>query len=76
LADTKHQLETAKKAVGKPFEYEAKLSELLTRQTEINTTLEFKELSKQQDEFLSENGSNDESAEIEEAEEMEDDTEI
>lgn len=38
---------------------------MLTRQSEINTTLEFKELSKQQDEVLSENRAENESAEDE-----------
>jgi hypothetical protein len=53
LTNTRNQLETALQAATKSFDYEEKLSELLTRQSEINTTLEFKELSKQQDEFLS-----------------------
>jgi hypothetical protein len=60
LNETRHQLEVAKQAVLKPFEYEEKLSEYLTRQIEINTKLEFKELTKQHDEFLDEAGSNDE----------------
>jgi len=64
LAETMHQLEVAKQAVSKPFEYEEKLSGLLTRQSEINTVLEFKELSKQQDEFLSEPGTSSETAGI------------
>jgi hypothetical protein len=65
LTETRHQLETAKEAVKKPFDYEGKLSELLARQSEINTTLEFKELSKQQDEILSEAGTEDEAEENE-----------
>ena len=61
----------AKEAVTKPFEYEEKLSEHLTRQTEINTKLEFQELSKQQDAFLNEANADDE-AEDEMEEEYED----
>jgi hypothetical protein len=52
LTETRRQLETAKQAVTKPFEYEERLSECLTKQSEINTRLEFKELSKQQEEIL------------------------
>jgi len=61
LTETRHQLDVAKQAVIKPFEYEEKLSEFLTRQSEINAKLEFKELSKQQDEILGDASSNDNS---------------
>ena len=71
LKETSHQLEVAKQAVTKPFEYEERLSEYLTRQSEINTKLEFKELSKQQDEFLNESGVGDEA----DANELEDEYE-
>jgi hypothetical protein len=54
LTETRRQLDVAREAVNKPFEYGEKLSEYLTRQNEINTQLEFKELSKQQDVLLSE----------------------
>jgi SNF2 family DNA or RNA helicase len=64
LVETKHQLDNAMQAVTKPFEYEEKLAAQLTRQSEINTALEFKELSKQQGEFLSDPGAG-ESAENE-----------
>ena len=73
LTEARHQLETAKQSVTKPFEYEEKLSELLTRQSEINTTLEFKELSKQQDEFLSEADNGETAAEVEIENEYEND---
>ena len=65
LSETKHQLEAAKESVKNPFEYEERLSGYMTRQSEINTTLEFKELSKQQDEFLSESSSDKKSEENE-----------
>ncbi|MDR1703376.1 MAG: hypothetical protein LBS19_01655, partial [Clostridiales bacterium] len=65
LADTRHQLEAARQAVTKPFEYEEKLAELLSRQSEINTALEFKELSKQQDVVMGEARAGDEAAEEE-----------
>uniref|UniRef100_UPI0037095DF5 SNF2-related protein n=1 Tax=Paenibacillus antibioticophila TaxID=1274374 RepID=UPI0037095DF5 len=42
--DTLHQIETAKKEVGKPFEFEDSLSQFVLRQSDINSTLEFKEL--------------------------------
>jgi hypothetical protein len=76
LAETKHQLDNAMQAVTKPFEYEEKLAAQLTRQSEINTALEFKELSKQQGEFLSDPSAG-ESAEdeIETEEEYEDEIE-
>jgi hypothetical protein len=60
LTDTRHQLEAAKESVTKPFEYDEKLSEYLSKQSDINTRLEFLELSKQQDAFLSEAGAEDE----------------
>jgi hypothetical protein len=61
LTEARHQLDVARESVKKPFEYEEKLSEFLTRQSEINTQLEFKELSKQQDALLSEASAEDES---------------
>jgi len=73
LTEIRHQLDVARVSVTKPFEYEEKLSGLLTRQTEINTTLEFKELSKQQDEVLSEGGANKETDEDEVENEYEND---
>jgi hypothetical protein len=73
LAETRHQLEIAKQSVTKPFEDEEKLSDYLSRQSEINTKLEFQELSKQQDEFLSESGENEETAEAEHEAEYEND---
>jgi hypothetical protein len=69
LTETRHQLTVAREAVKKPFEYEEKLSEYLTRQSEINTKLEFKELSKQQDAFLSEGRAEEESEDGDEMEE-------
>lgn len=45
--DTLHQIETAKREIGKPFEFEDRLSQFVTRQSEINSTLEFKELQEQ-----------------------------
>ena len=65
LTETRRLLEVAKESVKNPFEYEEKLSGYLTRQSEINTMLEFKELSKQQDEFLSEGSSDKKSEENE-----------
>jgi hypothetical protein len=73
LTETRHQLEVAREAVTKPFDYEEKLSELLTRQSEINTALEFKELSKQQDEVLGETGADEETDEDEPEEDYEND---
>jgi hypothetical protein len=73
LTETRHQLEVAKQAVTKPFEYEEKLSGLLTRQSEINTQLEFKELSKQQDAFLSEGRDDEDENDSEMEEEYEND---
>ncbi|MCL2189050.1 MAG: SNF2-related protein [Defluviitaleaceae bacterium] len=58
LAEIRRQLDVALEAANKPFEYEEKLSEYLTRQSEINTALEFKELSKQQDVFLKDENEN------------------
>jgi hypothetical protein len=60
LAETRRRLDVAREAVKKPFDGEEKLSEYLARQSEINTRLEFKELSKQQDAFLSETRAEDE----------------
>ncbi|MNO15988.1 hypothetical protein D3C76_56600 [compost metagenome] len=45
--DTLHQIETAKKEIGKPFEFEDRLSQFVVRQSEINSALEFKELQEQ-----------------------------
>jgi len=73
LTETQQQLELAKQTVTKPFEYEEKLSDYITRQSEINTKLEFKELSKQQGEILSESGAGESAVEIETEEEYEDD---
>jgi hypothetical protein len=64
LTETQHQLKVAMQAVTVPFDYEDKLSEFLTRQTEINTKLEFKELSKQQDELLNDNNDEEEDSEV------------
>ncbi len=44
LADTKRQLEVALSEAGKPFEHEERLSRLVSRQTQLNTELEFREL--------------------------------
>jgi SNF2 family DNA or RNA helicase len=72
LEETRNQLKAAQQVVLKPFEYEEKLSEYLTRQSEINTTLEFKELSKQQDEFLNDAETEDKTNENEMENEAED----
>ncbi|WP_425464458.1 SNF2-related protein [Paenibacillus oralis] len=45
--DTLHQIETAKREIGKPFEFEDRLSQFVARQSEINSALEFKELQEQ-----------------------------
>lgn len=42
--DTLHQIEAAKKEIGKPFEFEDRLSQFVVRQSEINSALEFKKL--------------------------------
>ncbi|MCL2253083.1 MAG: SNF2-related protein [Lachnospiraceae bacterium] len=77
LNETQKQLEVARGAVKIPFEYEEKLSESLTRQSEINTELEFKELSKQQDEFLGGSGNGeDKEDEMEMEEEIDDEMEV
>ncbi|GIQ68363.1 helicase [Xylanibacillus composti] len=46
--NTLQQLATAQKEVGKPFEEDQKLQQLVARQSEINSTLEFKELQDQE----------------------------
>ncbi|MNW42286.1 hypothetical protein D3C74_194520 [compost metagenome] len=46
--DTIHQIKTAKNEVGKPFEFEGRLSQFVVRQSEINTALEFKEIQVQE----------------------------
>lgn len=66
LVDTQTQLEEAKKEVQKPFEFEQRLNEYSTRQAEINTKLEFKELQQQEEVIF------DESAATEEASNEED----
>lgn len=43
-----NQLAAAQKELGKPFEGEQKLQQLVTRQSEINSALEFKELKGQE----------------------------
>jgi hypothetical protein len=68
LTETRHQLEVAREAIKKPFVYEEKLSEYLTRQSEINTKLEFQEFSKQQDVLLSEGRAGDEAGDEAEGE--------
>lgn len=45
--DTLQQIETAKKEIEKPFEFEDQLSHFVVRQSEINSVLEFKELQEQ-----------------------------
>lgn len=45
--DTLKQLEAAQKEIGKPFDEDQKLQQLVARQSEINSTLEFKELQDQ-----------------------------
>lgn len=75
LSEARKQLEVARESVKKPFEYEEKLSQHLTRQSEINTKLEFQELSKQQDEILKENA-DDEMPEIDEEDEAENEYDI
>jgi hypothetical protein len=52
LLNYEQQLEEAKKEVVKPFEYEARLSQYVARQSEINTSLEFSELKKQEDDVI------------------------
>lgn len=42
------QLETAKKEVYRPFEFEQKLNEMVIRQSEINSAIEFEELQSQE----------------------------
>jgi hypothetical protein len=71
LNDTRRQLAVALEAVKIPFEYEEKLSEYLTRQSEINTKLEFNELSKHEEVFLGENGDKGEETEDETEDEYE-----
>ncbi|MFF2484750.1 helicase-related protein [Paenibacillus sp. NPDC058071] len=55
--DTLHQIEIAKKEIGKPFEFEDRLIQFVARQSEINTVLEFKEL---QDQVMVMEGTGDE----------------
>nr|WP_244444665.1 SNF2-related protein [Paenibacillus camerounensis] len=42
--ETLHQIETARKESGKLFDFEDKLNQLVARQSEINSALEFQEL--------------------------------
>jgi N12 class adenine-specific DNA methylase/adenine-specific DNA methylase len=65
LEDTKTQLQEAKKEVQKPFEYELGLNEYLTRQTEINTKLEFKELQQKEEVIFDEGEATEEASEEE-----------
>ncbi|HEX3027344.1 MAG TPA: helicase, partial [Clostridia bacterium] len=60
LANFERQLTEAKKEVVMPFEYEQRLSEYAARQSEINTSLEFQELQKQEDVILDENSETEE----------------
>ena len=53
---TKAQLDEAKVIVLQPFQYEEKLNEYIARQSDINSRIEFKELSKQEDTVMEENG--------------------
>lgn len=62
LADTQTQLEEAKKEVQKPFEFEQRLNEYSTRQAEINTKLEFKELQKQEEVIFDESAATEEAS--------------
>ncbi|NMA24216.1 MAG: DEAD/DEAH box helicase family protein, partial [Clostridiales bacterium] len=55
LADVRTQLEEAKVHVEKPFQYADKLVEYSRRQGEINTQLEFKELTTQEEVIFDEN---------------------
>lgn len=57
LADVQVQLEEAKTQVEKPFEYADMLENYSRRQGEINTQLEFKELSAQEEVIFDENDS-------------------
>ena len=50
------QLEEAKKEIGKPFEYEERLTDYVGRLSEINTKLEFKELQNQEEVIIDEDG--------------------
>jgi len=56
LDKTKAQLDEAKVIVLQPFQYEEKLNEYIARQSDINSRIEFKELSKQEDTVMEENG--------------------
>jgi tRNA U55 pseudouridine synthase TruB len=57
LADIQAQLEEAKVEVEKPFQYAEMLENYSRRQGEINTQLEFKELSTQEEVIFDENDS-------------------
>jgi N12 class adenine-specific DNA methylase len=57
LADVQTQLEEAKNEVQKPFQYADMLAGYSRRQGEINTQLEFKELSAQEEVIFDENDS-------------------
>jgi len=70
LSKTKSQLDEAKIIVLQPFRFEEKLNDYIARQSDINSKLEFKELSKQEGEFMNEGGE-DENAEEYDDEEIE-----
>jgi len=70
LSKTKSQLDEAKIIVLQPFQFEEKLGDYIARQSDINSKLEFKELSKQEGEFMNEGGE-DENAEEYDDEEIE-----
>lgn len=70
LTKTKSQLDEAKIIVLQPFQFEEKLNDYIARQSDINSKLEFKELSKQEGEFMNEGGE-DETAEEYDDEEIE-----
>ncbi|MFZ3129897.1 MAG: hypothetical protein WA125_02045 [Desulfosporosinus sp.] len=57
LADVQAQLEEAKSQVEKPFQYADMLAGYSRRQAEINTQLEFKELTAQEKVIFDENDS-------------------
>lgn len=66
LANFERQLMEAKKEIIKPFEYEQRLSEYAARQSEINTSLEFQELQKQEDIVLDEDNETEENEDVKE----------
>ena len=58
LANYENQLEEAKREIGRPFEFEQRLVEYLSRQSEINTKLEFEELKKQEEVIMDDEDGN------------------